>query len=175
MSVINVDAIEARTAAATPGPWKVHGRLPSCVVEDREIKKGEPWRRVVTDTTRENAAFIAAARTDVPALCARVRELEASAAVMREALRNGLVGGVMSAETCKRALATEAGRALAERVRLLEAVAVMARSLAARVEARIASNTKFTPASQGGIDGTVFEDARAALAALDAQGKAGGQ
>ncbi|MFJ2780244.1 hypothetical protein [Kitasatospora sp. NPDC087315] len=46
---IDLPAIQARTDAATPGPW---------------------W-----------AAFVAAARTDVPALLARVRELEAERAL----------------------------------------------------------------------------------------------
>jgi hypothetical protein len=54
--MIDLDAIEARANAATPGPWKEGSNDVYSV---------------------RNAAFIAAARTDVPALIARVRELEA--------------------------------------------------------------------------------------------------
>ncbi len=54
--MINLDEIERRANAATPGPWK-EGASDVYIVR--------------------NAAFIAAARTDVPALIARVRELEA--------------------------------------------------------------------------------------------------
>ena len=59
---MNLDEIEARANAATPGPWR----------------EGSSDLYSV-----RNAAFIAAARTDVPALIARVRELEAECERLR--------------------------------------------------------------------------------------------
>ncbi len=63
MTPLDLDAIEARCDAATRGPWKV----------DLDVfdKQGQELR---------DATFIAAARTDVPALLALVRELEAEKA-----------------------------------------------------------------------------------------------
>lgn len=125
--VLDLDAIEQRTAAATDGPWIVEiertplnelGRatFPEGI---RNLPDGEKvdyseesvivtaWVhgqmhsqiRIIMmatspyfETTHrvhmspENAAFIAAARTDVPALVARVRQLEAELA--RNALRD---------------------------------------------------------------------------------------
>ncbi|ATW60863.1 hypothetical protein SEA_BENTHERDUNTHAT_93 [Gordonia phage BENtherdunthat] len=94
MSELDLDAIEARARAATPGPWEFH---------DEDIHRN-PWvtRKIVRDNepyhelnvlkvrmarhardeccwppTSTDAEFIAHARTDVPALVSRVRELEA--------------------------------------------------------------------------------------------------
>ena len=76
--MIDLDAIEARANAATPGPWMQpteRERGPGCddhaCVVDHEGCAVWPWRR------REDMEFAYAARTDVPALIARVRELEA--------------------------------------------------------------------------------------------------
>ena len=73
---MNLDEIEARANAATPGPWEGK-RNGGMYARDREpvFETGcgccsDP------DLTDENSAFIAHARTDVPALIARVRELE---------------------------------------------------------------------------------------------------
>jgi len=78
---MNLDAIERRANAATHGPWGaliMHGvasvHAPSCYVytndplEDTHPDTIARWGR--------DAIFIASARTDVPALIARVRELE---------------------------------------------------------------------------------------------------
>jgi predicted RNase H-like nuclease (RuvC/YqgF family) len=72
-------AIEARANAATPGPWST---------DSWEIYQGAEYVPGISDwigetcrgaTTMEqdraDAAFVAAARTDVPALVAEVREL----------------------------------------------------------------------------------------------------
>jgi len=80
--MIDLDEIEARANAATHGPWGaliMHGvasvHAPSCYVytndplEDTHPDTIARWGR--------DAIFIASARTDVPALIARVRELEA--------------------------------------------------------------------------------------------------
>lgn len=76
---LDLDAIEARVAAlavVAPGPWRVLGDW------DEESQQ---WPIFDADHCavngqhgeRQAADFIAAARTDVPALIARVRELEA--------------------------------------------------------------------------------------------------
>lgn len=72
---LDLDVIEARAEAATEGPW---------VIESARIWSGEPHpaknELLMFRGTREwapDAEFIAHARTDVPALVARVCELEA--------------------------------------------------------------------------------------------------
>ncbi|NBW09321.1 MAG: hypothetical protein EBR82_14980 [Caulobacteraceae bacterium] len=76
MNDLDLDEIERRANAATPGPWT--GKVNSCV-EAADEAVFETGCGCCTDSTlsEENATFIAAARTDVPALIARVRELEA--------------------------------------------------------------------------------------------------
>jgi hypothetical protein len=75
---MNLDEIERRANAATPGPWMPpteRERGPGCddraCVVDHEGCAVWPWHR------REDMEFAYAARVDVPALIARVRELEA--------------------------------------------------------------------------------------------------
>jgi len=84
-----LDTIEARAAAATPGPWRaswcgddvgicgVDSTGVACTVLciDNDQDADEPMPFVFC--SREDSAFIAHAREDVPWLCARVRELEA--------------------------------------------------------------------------------------------------
>ena len=85
--MINLDEIERRANAATPGPWR-----------DQHYECSEVWGQAPDSQTCSmqiarvghaqfdvfNAAFIAAARTDVPALIARVRELETQLRIERE-------------------------------------------------------------------------------------------
>jgi hypothetical protein len=89
--MIDLDEIERRANAATPGPWTYHDgcgyvEVPPCGAI--EFKPG--WERSVHFLARVHnnhvegedglgfdGAFVASARTDVPALIARVRELEA--------------------------------------------------------------------------------------------------
>ena len=83
---LNVDAIGARADAATPGPWRALGT---------GVRGGDHWYVVDStesiasihandgsdeDQRERDAEFIAHARTDIPALIARVRELEAELA-----------------------------------------------------------------------------------------------
>jgi hypothetical protein len=84
MPDLDLDAIEARAAAATDGPW-----LPPIGSGD----VGYVWRSddghfqvaIACDGNEEaNAVFIAHARTDIPALVAEVRRLRQ---VMSEAHR----------------------------------------------------------------------------------------
>ena len=82
---IDIDAIEARENAATPGPWYSDN---SDNMDDAgnhySVMYGDGWylARVWKDLKQSNcvadAAFIASARQDVPALCAEVRELRAA-------------------------------------------------------------------------------------------------
>jgi hypothetical protein len=70
---LDLDAIEARANAATPGPWVQSQRDMWMVYRDGggtpEIDVGGGY------DIKEDATFIAAARSDVPALVAEVRRL----------------------------------------------------------------------------------------------------
>ncbi len=78
---IDLDAIEARADAATAGAWRVwSGTRPydEAAVETAWAYEGDEEVELVTDCCSvADAEFIAHSRTDVPALTARVRELEA--------------------------------------------------------------------------------------------------
>ena len=80
---MNLDEIEARANAATPGPWDVERETGLISTDDgcavASIHPHGNVRTVIHTGERyshSDAAFIAAARTDVHALIARVRELE---------------------------------------------------------------------------------------------------
>lgn len=82
MTPDELDAIEAREKAATPRPWRADGTY-SCV--------WGPDGAAVADHLRSYAGdgpFIAAARSDVPALVADNRRLEAEVRRLRDALRS---------------------------------------------------------------------------------------
>lgn len=80
----NLDAIQARADAATEGPWEADGSEVS-----QHWSRPEPWLTVASSEVAcmsycyggsargierdEDAAFIAAARTDVPVLVAALR------------------------------------------------------------------------------------------------------
>ena len=68
---LDLDAIEARVNAATDGPWEAY---PDGLVWTKVPRIGDP---VSGSVLPEDAEFIAAARTDVPALVAEVRRLRA--------------------------------------------------------------------------------------------------
>ena len=98
MTTLDLDAIEARANAATPGPWgvgngthivrglEVTGRGSyTCIQSVAEVADEddrEDWGHddFVEVDPEDDAAFIAAARTDVPALVAEVRRLRAELA-----------------------------------------------------------------------------------------------
>ena len=70
-----LEEIERRVIAATPGPHEP-------TTWERLCKGGYQWRavgplRATKEQADSDAVFMASARTDVPALIARVRELEA--------------------------------------------------------------------------------------------------
>jgi hypothetical protein len=70
--MLDLDAIEARAEAATPGPWIVSGGVIHSPI--REPWDGKPNAVIVDAHIFEpNADFIAHARTDIPALVAELR------------------------------------------------------------------------------------------------------
>lgn len=75
---INLDEIEARLKAATPGPW-VGGHLRS-IESETGYNIALVYRYAVNneDTGQENVALIAHAPTDIAALIAEVRQLRAT-------------------------------------------------------------------------------------------------
>ena len=77
----DLDAIRARCDAATPGPWKAVAYWHDGPMSDVMSPSGEPFCCVSfekPDAALEDATaqFIAAARTDIPALLAYIDELE---------------------------------------------------------------------------------------------------
>lgn len=100
---IDLEAIEARVKAASPGPWITSNPENAfknwpigffSLGRDEEAKPSN-WAvttdrinasRMVSGGAKEDAEFIAHARQDIPALIARIRELEALSASQAEAL-----------------------------------------------------------------------------------------
>jgi hypothetical protein len=90
--VINLKSIRERAEAATPGPWEdIH---PNADDGDIRVHVARPDNRTVVrdaDTVAwklkaKDAAFIAHARTDIPALCDALQKSEAEVKRLREAL-----------------------------------------------------------------------------------------
>lgn len=85
MTPADLDRLEVLAAAATPGPWRAHAENRKACraiveTEDREqVADATMWD---IDQCRENADFIAASRTAVPALIAEVRKAQAQRANM---------------------------------------------------------------------------------------------
>jgi hypothetical protein len=83
---LDIEAIEARANAATPGPWHITTDPGDIVVwatnepEDSNfvgnVGGGRVQQCVIFDCDVANGEFIAHARTDVPALVAEVRKLQ---------------------------------------------------------------------------------------------------
>ncbi len=78
--------IEARANAATPGPWEPEHRG----VVGNDVFIVEDCVTAGWDAYRANQAFIATARTDVPALVAEVRRLTAALAAARREGAEGM-------------------------------------------------------------------------------------
>ncbi len=68
---LDLNAIKSRVAAATPGPW---------AARDEKVTASRGGATVAVVLDGAHAAFIASARTDVPALVQRIEELEAQLA-----------------------------------------------------------------------------------------------
>lgn len=82
---LDTKAIRGRAEAATPGPWRAGSRETWLVFRDigNPDHMAPALGRVVAHVNQHfpyaaDANFIAAARTDVPALCDRVEALEAA-------------------------------------------------------------------------------------------------
>ena len=82
---LDIDTIEARANAATPGPW--------IVSQDESLVISEMVCDLVSESTGDtiffmgaDQAFAAAARTDVPALVAEIRRLRSEVASLKERL-----------------------------------------------------------------------------------------
>jgi hypothetical protein len=84
--MIDLEEIERRANAATPGPWGFSRDEKRYLLDETtdvvgEVAPGSTGAAItvfaVATGALEDADFIASARTDVPALIARVRELEA--------------------------------------------------------------------------------------------------
>ena len=82
--MIDLDEIEARANAATPGPWYGNRNSGVYAVNVGLVVGTGCGYCTKSRLTHEDAAFIAAARTDVSALIARVRELETHLRIERE-------------------------------------------------------------------------------------------
>lgn len=90
---LDLDAIAARCAAATPGPWTLRNgwgwgpasdglmRFVRIATPDHDSVLSAPDVTGELAATRGDAEFIAAARQDIPALLAEVRQLRTIAAV----------------------------------------------------------------------------------------------
>lgn len=105
MSEAELDAIEQRANAATPGPWR------SVEVDDPYValmlESGAEGWPAATDADR---AFIAAARSDVPALVAEVRRLRSGALAIHRQYCDASATEVPSA--CDNWLCQQLGAAL---------------------------------------------------------------
>lgn len=90
MKIEELKAIEKRAEAATPGPWEITREELDEEFSDEEQEHAFPttigpiahWDHTLSSFTDEHvaqvdadAAFIAASRTDVPALCAEIHAL----------------------------------------------------------------------------------------------------
>ncbi len=75
MSDLDLPAIAARTDAATPGPWSSTATYPHLVMQPDD----DGWMISFNLAGKmvEDAAFVAHAREDVPALLAEVQRLRA--------------------------------------------------------------------------------------------------
>lgn len=89
---LDLDVIEARAAAATPGPWEAnaeqyHSEFGTIIggevkpIAQAWLSGEDGW---VYPLTPADAVFIAAARSDVPALAAEVRRLRVELAEARD-------------------------------------------------------------------------------------------
>lgn len=130
LDAATVDAMEERARAATPGPWvgKFSVADGDFFIEQHGDEDAPAWP-IESVLRKSDASFIAAARTDIPALLASHRALAAE--------RDGLAARVEELEAGVREIAEHSGdrhtrehatRLLSaspspERARLVEAVA----------------------------------------------------
>jgi hypothetical protein len=85
-----LQAIKARAARATPGPWRIHDRGTSTTIEAQDGKKWIAQALLGTygiGNVEANAAFLAQARDDIPTLVAEVERQRAEHTALAEQLR----------------------------------------------------------------------------------------
>lgn len=88
MTADEVHKALALAEAATPGPWEANDASARDSGEPALVCAGRTVVAVIRfEGTDEDAPFIAAARTDVPALCDEVTKLKAEARDYEKALR----------------------------------------------------------------------------------------
>lgn len=87
---LDLDAIEARATVASPAPWSTHSDWPGRVFSRNQFS-GHIARATGTWAER-NAAFVAHARTDVPALVSEARRLRAELDAVRSWVVNTIHG-----------------------------------------------------------------------------------
>ena len=92
--MIDLTALRKACELATPGKWFARNRFLSLVANNSSMGATLPTNHIGVMAEREDAAFIAAARSAVPALLDRVEDLEAGfdaltadLATARESLR----------------------------------------------------------------------------------------
>lgn len=120
-SDIDVDAIRERLAAASPGPWRTGDRDPEYgdVMHPHELIIGHKQAMVELEPGKNgaaDAAFIAAARQDVPALLAEVDRLRAELdeigamqVIEHEGCRLRIISSALHDRLCNRRVATPQG------------------------------------------------------------------
>lgn len=93
MADLDLEAIRKRAEAATPGPWAIDPGSNGQDLLAYTANEGKAWtvRAYIAgicwkENWQANMHFIAASRTDVPALCDEVERLRADLASAREAL-----------------------------------------------------------------------------------------
>lgn len=93
---VDTKAIRARAEAATVGPWRV--QTPACEHDDDEHSAIKGGGALVTDcvANENDAAFIAHARADIPALCDEVEALRGEVSLERWAERAAVVAWLRS-------------------------------------------------------------------------------
>jgi hypothetical protein len=90
-----LQAIEARADAATPGPWHL---ATACCDDDENFSNVEAGHTdIASDVPNADAVFIVAARTDVPALVKEVRRLRQDGVLMtRETAREFIKATILA-------------------------------------------------------------------------------
>jgi hypothetical protein len=87
MAELDLDAMQARADAADAGPWTMEPSSLYVQNADGEVVASFDWLAQTPEEWAQleaNARFAAAARTDVPALAAEVKQLRAAVTRVRE-------------------------------------------------------------------------------------------
>lgn len=93
--MLDIDLIEARASAATPGPWVTFEDGPYCDGAVYTAAEEEYWGQVCVDPEADDRPtdrqFIAHARDDIPDLIAEVRRMRAVVKAACAAVNTALV------------------------------------------------------------------------------------